>query len=181
MRTFFAEDDLVSAEVHSVFSDGSLALHARSLKYGKLENGLLVRVPCSLVRRLKQHFVALPCGVDAIIGMNGCVWLAAAGGGGEGAMADAADADAGLVEAIERQQRAAAERDVPAEERARLARARNCVLALARAGLPLLPEAIQAAFDAAAAAGAGGRLPICKVGWLCQRWVVLVYRGRCHK
>jgi hypothetical protein len=69
-------------------------------------------------------------------------------------LADAADADAGLVEAIERQQRAAAERDVPAEERARLARARNCVLALARAGLPLLPEAIQAAFDAAAAAGA---------------------------
>jgi exosome complex component RRP4 len=168
MRTFFAEDDLVSAEVHSVFSDGSLSLHARSLKYGKLENGLLVRVPCCLVRRLKQHFVALPCGVDAIIGMNGCVWLAAAtpaggdgeaaadsgGGGGGAAVANAADAEVGLVEAIERRKRAAAERDVPAEERCRLARARNCVLALARAGLPLLPEAIQAAYDACAAAGA---------------------------
>ena len=164
MRGFFAEDDLVSAEVHSVFADGSLSLHARSLKYGKLENGLLVRVPCGLMRRLKQHFVRLPCGVDAILGLNGCVWLAAAGeeeAGGEDAAAaaaaqlDAADADAGLVEAIERRKRLAAERDVPAEARLRLARARNSVLALARAGLPVVPESICAVFDASLAAGLG--------------------------
>lgn len=36
MRSLFKEDDLISAEVHSVFADGSLSLHARSLKYGKV-------------------------------------------------------------------------------------------------------------------------------------------------
>lgn len=28
-----------------------------------------------LIRRLKSHFVALHCGVDLIIGMNGCIWV----------------------------------------------------------------------------------------------------------
>jgi exosome complex component RRP4 len=32
MRNFFAEGDLLSAEVHSVFADGGLSLHARSLR-----------------------------------------------------------------------------------------------------------------------------------------------------
>ncbi|XP_036357081.1 exosome complex component RRP4 isoform X2 [Octopus sinensis] len=35
MRHYLKENDLISAEVHSVFSDGSLSLHTRSLKYGK--------------------------------------------------------------------------------------------------------------------------------------------------
>lgn len=39
MRSFFEEGDLVSAEVQSSQADGSLSLHTRSLKYGKLENG----------------------------------------------------------------------------------------------------------------------------------------------
>jgi exosome complex component RRP4 len=162
MRSFFAEEDLISAEVHSVFADGSLSLHARSLKYGKLENGQLVRVPCSAMRRLKQHFVALPCGVDAILGLNGHVWLTAATGDGSGTAAaadvatvlagtgdgdDAADADAGLAEAIERQKRAAAERDIGADARARIARVRNAILALARAGLGVTPDAIAAVYD----------------------------------
>lgn len=36
MRKYLQEGDLVSAEVQSVFSDGSLSLHTRSLKYGKV-------------------------------------------------------------------------------------------------------------------------------------------------
>ena len=188
MRSFFAEDDLISAEVRAVFADGSLSLHARSLKYGKLENGQVVRVPASLMRRLKQHFCALPCGVDVILGLNGHIWLTAAledglggsgvgggggggGGGGDeaaaaavvaaaaaaaaggGAAADAQDAEAGLVEAIERRKRLAAERDVPAEARLRVCRARNCILALAQCGLAMLPEAIVLAFQASEALG----------------------------
>jgi exosome complex RNA-binding protein Rrp4 len=204
MRSFFAEDDLISAEVRAVFADGSLSLHARSLKYGKLENGQVVRVPASLMRRLKQHFCALPCGVDVILGLNGHIWLTAAleegaggsggggagggGGGGAGeaataaaaaaaaaaaeaaaaaagaaggaagaagaaaaaaaAAADLQDAEAGLVEAIERRKRLAAEREVPAEARLRVCRARNCILALAQCGLAILPEAISLAFQA---------------------------------
>lgn len=75
MRTFFEEGDLLVAEVQSLFSDGSISLHTRSLRYGKLRNGQLVGVPRGLVRRLKSHFFSLPCGVDLILGLNGYIWV----------------------------------------------------------------------------------------------------------
>lgn len=75
MRTFFEEGDLLVAEVQAFFSDGAMSLHTRSLKYGKLRNGQLVTIPPILVRRLKSHFIALPCGVDLILGLNGYIWV----------------------------------------------------------------------------------------------------------
>ena len=36
MRGFFEEGDLLVAEVQAFFSDGSMSLHTRSLKYGKV-------------------------------------------------------------------------------------------------------------------------------------------------
>ena len=96
MRTFFEEGDLLVAEVQAFFSDGAMSLHTRSLRYGKvrraplsfcggpptltltatqLRNGQLVVVPPALIRRLKSHFTALPCGVDLILGLNGFVWV----------------------------------------------------------------------------------------------------------
>lgn len=44
IRTFFSEGDLVVAEVQSVHSDGAASLHTRSLKYGKLRNGVFLAV-----------------------------------------------------------------------------------------------------------------------------------------
>lgn len=32
-------------------------------------------VPPILVRRLKSHFISLPCGVDLILGLNGYIWV----------------------------------------------------------------------------------------------------------
>ncbi|KAF8801358.1 hypothetical protein BYT27DRAFT_6799630 [Phlegmacium glaucopus] len=75
MRGFFEEGDLLVAEVQAFFSDGAMSLHTRSLKYGKLRNGQLVVVPPILVRRLKSHFLTLPCGVDLILGLNGYIWI----------------------------------------------------------------------------------------------------------
>jgi len=75
MRGFFEEGDLLVAEVQAFFSDGAMSLHTRSLKYGKLRNGQLVVIPPILVRRLKSHFLTLPCGVDLILGLNGYVWI----------------------------------------------------------------------------------------------------------
>ncbi|KAI5478947.1 exosome complex component RRP4 [Pseudohyphozyma bogoriensis] len=75
MRTFFQEGDLLVAEVQAFFADGAMSLHTRSLKYGKLKNGLLVVVPPSLIVRLKSHFHTLPFGVDLIIGLNGYIWV----------------------------------------------------------------------------------------------------------
>lgn len=75
MRTLFAENDVVCAEVQNINSEGVLSLHSRSMKYGKIENGQLVRVPSSLMKRLPQHYVSLPIGMDLILGKNGYIWI----------------------------------------------------------------------------------------------------------
>ncbi|KAF9522421.1 exosome complex exonuclease rrp4 [Crepidotus variabilis] len=75
MRGFFEEGDLLVAEVQAFFADGAMSLHTRSLRYGKLRNGQLVVVPPILVRRLKSHFISLPCNVDLILGLNGYIWV----------------------------------------------------------------------------------------------------------
>lgn len=32
-------------------------------------------MPPALIRRLKSHFISLPCGVDLILGLNGYIWV----------------------------------------------------------------------------------------------------------
>lgn len=77
MRSFFREGELISAEVQAVHGDGSVALHTRSAKYGKLSHGQLVEVPPNLIKRQKQHFHTLEAlGIELIIGCNGLVWVA---------------------------------------------------------------------------------------------------------
>ncbi|OAA53182.1 exosome complex exonuclease [Niveomyces insectorum RCEF 264] len=44
IRSFFAEGDLLVAEVQQIFSDGVAVLHTRSLRYGKLRNGVFFAV-----------------------------------------------------------------------------------------------------------------------------------------
>ncbi|KAM8934616.1 exosome complex component RRP4 [Pelodytes ibericus] len=75
MRSYLQEGDLISAEVQAVYSDGALSMHTRSLKYGKLGQGVLVQVSPSLVKRRKTHFHNLPCGASIILGNNGFIWL----------------------------------------------------------------------------------------------------------
>ncbi|CAG9110327.1 unnamed protein product [Plutella xylostella] len=75
MRKHLQEGDLISAEVKSLFSDGSLSLHTRSMKYGKLGQGTLVNVYPSLIKRRKNHFHQLPFGISLIIGNNGYIWI----------------------------------------------------------------------------------------------------------
>ena len=77
MRSLYVEGDLVSGEVQTLMGDGTASIHARSLRYGKLENGVLCIVPSGLVKRMKHHFVTLPsCGVDVLLGCNGYIWIA---------------------------------------------------------------------------------------------------------
>ena len=47
MRKYLVEGDLISAEVQNIYHDGSLSLHTRSLKYGKLGQGCLIKVTLS--------------------------------------------------------------------------------------------------------------------------------------
>jgi exosome complex component RRP4 len=75
MRSLFEEHDLISAEIQNVGADGQISIHTRSLKYGKLENGQVVNVPSSLIKRLPQHYITFHFGVDIILGRNGMIWI----------------------------------------------------------------------------------------------------------
>ncbi|GBG33635.1 Exosome complex component RRP4 [Hondaea fermentalgiana] len=177
MRQLFVENDLVSAEVSSFYQHGGMAIHTRSMRYGKLLNGQLVTVPSSLMKRLSQHFVSLPCGVEAIFGLNGRIWLtsAAASGSKKGVQnkssqnatastsadsdhemdaEDAAQQDRAAVlersrmtELMEQDKRKHAERVIDVESRQAVARVRNAIVLLANNDLLVSPQATMAIYD----------------------------------
>jgi len=144
MRSFFAEDDLVSCEVQEAKRDGQVMLHTRSNKYGKLVYGTLVRVLPSLMKRLPQHFQTLPCGVNAIFGMNGFIWLSppdeseaetAAAAAIEGS-ASAMELDAGMAGGVDAM-----------SWRERVCRVRNAIVILAADFAQISPSAIMAIYE----------------------------------
>ncbi|EFR02684.1 exosome complex exonuclease RRP4 [Nannizzia gypsea CBS 118893] len=89
IRSFFNEGDLVVAEVQSVHGDGAASLHTRSLKYGKLRNGLFLAVSgmgggsgtargTGVVRSRRQVWTietAYGGPIDVILGVNGYIWI----------------------------------------------------------------------------------------------------------
>lgn len=84
IRTFFSEGDLLVAEVQTLFQDGSAGLHTRSLKYGKLRNGIFMSVTGSgggggVVRARRQVWTIETANdggkVDVILGVNGYIWI----------------------------------------------------------------------------------------------------------
>ncbi|XP_077478746.1 exosome complex component RRP4 [Stigmatopora argus] len=115
MREYLLEGDLISAEVRSVFTDGALSLHTRSLKYGKLGQGVLVQLSPSLIKRQKTHFHNLPCGASIILGNNGFIWLYPTPGHQE-------EEAGGFYTSLE---------PVSLSDREVISRLRNCLLALA--------------------------------------------------
>jgi len=131
MRRYLEEGDLISAEVQNIFNDGSLSLHTRSLKYGKLGQGCLVHVSPSLVKRRKTHFHQLPFGASIILGNNGFVWISQT--------TDESDTTGGFTDNLE---------IVPAGEREVLARLRNVVLALASSGTMLWDTSLIYGYEA---------------------------------
>jgi len=82
IRTFFAEGDLLVAEVQQLHQDGAAALHTRSLRYGKLRNGLFVSLSGvgggGGVARSKKQIWTLETAaglVDVVCGVNGYAWI----------------------------------------------------------------------------------------------------------
>lgn len=139
MRHFLAEGDLISAEVQSLYSDGSLSLHTRSLKYGKLREGTLVQVPPSLVKRCKTHFLNFPCGATVILGNNGYVWICPL----EEEEPTLTDNQTERITADERPPQ-----NIQDTDRETIARLRNCVVTLADHGVTLFITSLQYAYDA---------------------------------
>lgn len=141
MRSLFTEYDLISAEVQRVSTEGVVSLHTRSLKYGKLENGQLIIVPQCLIRRLPQHYVSLPWGIDLVMGKNGYIWITRTIPE-EWKSADDMDEDVPLAETLQYLKKRHAETTLLADDRLKIARVRNSIYALSQTYIPISPESI---------------------------------------
>ncbi|KAL3075779.1 hypothetical protein niasHS_012609 [Heterodera schachtii] len=135
MREYLREGDLVSAEVQQLFQDGSISLHTRSLKYGKLGQGVLVKVLPHLVRHRKSHFHNLPCGASVILGRNGYIWVSRH-------LSDDEASTGGYL---------ADTQLVPRETREAIARTACCIKLLARNSVSLFDTTIICAYNASLA------------------------------
>jgi exosome complex component RRP4 len=141
MRLLFQEGDLVTAEVHNMHQDGTLMLHTRSLKYGKVENGCLVVVPPSLIARRKNHFCDFD-GITLLLGMNGYIWIQRSFPKSE---------DAQLAEHQEKMKLQHAKTSVLLDERQKIARIRNSIQCLGMVHLMATPENIELVYRASQA------------------------------
>lgn len=75
MREFLDLGDLVVAEIKSVSKvDFNINLHLRHEKFGKLQNGALVTVNNSLIKRMTKHIVEYN-GLEIIFAVNGFIWI----------------------------------------------------------------------------------------------------------
>ena len=75
MRNFLKEGDLLNCEVQTIFNNGIASLHTRSLKYGKIRNGIFLKIPSPLIVKTKNHAFDLPGNVSIVLGTNGYIWL----------------------------------------------------------------------------------------------------------
>ena len=140
MRSFFHEDDLISAEVQKIHrGDGLIHLHTRSTKYGKLKYGSFVQVNQSLVKRCRQHFIDLDCGIFMILGNNGYIWITTS---------ELKPKVKGEEEDEEMDEKKPEEKfSISAEDREKIARVRNCILALDKVHYDIWPGTIQAVYE----------------------------------
>lgn len=131
MRRYLQEGDLICAEVQSNYADGSLSLHTRVLKYGKLSQGVMIKVPPALIKRKKTHFHHLPNGATLILGNNGYVWI--------GASSQSTDrSEGGFTQDLTL---------VAHEDREVCARLRNCVLILSHSNIYLTDTSVMYAYE----------------------------------
>ena len=75
MRNYFKENDLLSGEIQQININGNINLQTRNLKYGKLKNGILLKVNHMLVKKTKHQFIDLVDNIKAILGLNGIIWV----------------------------------------------------------------------------------------------------------
>lgn len=145
IRTFFAEGDLLVAEVQQLFGDGGAALHTRSLKYGKLRNGVFVAVSGTgggggVVRSRRQVWTMEAANgggmVDVVLGVNGYVWISKHVETAAGEDADnAATGITNLEESVSATMYSSQNDRIEVETMREIARIRGVVTALVENGL----------------------------------------------
>ena len=160
MRQYFQEGDLLVAEVQQIgSSDGSATLHTRSLKYGKLRNGVFLAVSGSSgagVVRSRRQVWTVPAAngggeVDIALGVNGYIWLskhAEARDDGQTEGRKAGISISNLDEAVSNSIYSSQNDEIATETRREIARLAGCIKILAQEGVKVDEETVTKAYDA---------------------------------
>ncbi|KFY23583.1 hypothetical protein V493_05765 [Pseudogymnoascus sp. VKM F-4281 (FW-2241)] len=156
IRTFLSEGDLLVCEVQSLFHDGSASLHTRSLKYGKLRNGVFVSVAGmggggGVVRSRRQVWTVETANgggpVDVILGVNGYIWISK-----HIKTTDEDKPEVGITrieESTNSTVYSSQNDEISAETRREIARIRGVVASLVEAGMKVDEEMLMKGYGAA--------------------------------
>lgn len=178
IRTFFSEGDLVVAEVQTVHSDGSASLHTRSLKYGKLRNGVFLAVTGTggtgaalrsavkggvgsgtaasgggVVRSRRQVWTVNTANgggdVDVILGVNGYIWISKHADGSAAASSTTEPVSITRVEEMVSSSIYSSQNDeIPPQTRREIARLAQCIRVLVEGGVRVDEETVMRAYEA---------------------------------
>ena len=198
MRSLYKEGDLLTCEVQQVQRDGTLILHTRSLRYGKLDNGVLVTVPPTLVGRRKNHFVSIKGlggktvrtdkdgesssmdvddeegegDVDVYLGLNGGIWIQrTVPSEWENVIRADQDERAPLAETLQKLRHRHATTRVTRSMRETIARVRNSIECLRQVHCQITPDSIEIVAKASMVEG------VRVADMLLPEWVVKLTEG----
>ncbi|KAL9239211.1 hypothetical protein vseg_013551 [Gypsophila vaccaria] len=144
MRNIFEENDVISVEVRGTQNTYTAQLQARSDKYGKLDRGQLVVVPCYLVKKRKQHFHQLDqYGVVVILGCNGYIWVGELTTAKDDMEVDNSEPTKGGYSILEEKE----QHTTPLETRQNICRISNAIRVLSILGFNITIEVILEIFD----------------------------------
>ncbi|TKX20744.1 exosome complex component rrp4 [Elsinoe australis] len=158
MRNFFEEGDLLVAEVQTLFGDGSAGLHTRSLRYGKLRNGVFVDLGARRkgtgggVVRARRHVFELQTRrgeVQCAVGVNGFVHVGIKGKGEEGKDGTGGGERGEVGEGQGRKMYSCQNDEIDAGLRREISRVVGVVKALVEQGVRVEEEVIRRAYEAA--------------------------------
>ncbi|XP_076056747.1 exosome complex component Rrp4 isoform X2 [Oratosquilla oratoria] len=129
MRALLTEGDIVCVEVQKISDEGLLKLAARSNKFGKLSQGILIAVSPSLMVQDKQRIHDLPCGARVIFGANGYVFVTPI---------THQNLASNYTVSIE---------EVPLDVRTTIGRLHNCITLLSFHSIMISPTSVMAAYN----------------------------------
>ncbi|KAL6235115.1 hypothetical protein BDW75DRAFT_230619 [Aspergillus navahoensis] len=174
IRTFFGEGDLLVAEVQTVHADGAASLHTRSLKYGKLRNGVFLAVSgtggsgasssstkgglgsgsaTGVVRSRRQMFT-IPTSngggdVDIVLGVNGYIWISKHVESTAAASSTTESVSITRMEEMVSNSVYSSQNDeISPATRREIARLAQCIRVLVQGGVRVDEQTVMAAYDA---------------------------------
>lgn len=154
IRSFFSEGDMLVAEVQSIYQDGSASLHTRSLKYGKLRNGVFLAVIGTGggggVVRARRQVWTMEAGngggeVDLVLGVNGYIWICAHP---SSSTTDLSAPITRMEESVTSLIYSSKNDHIAIETRREITRLAGCVRALVAAGVRVDEETVMRAYEA---------------------------------